>query len=229
MDFRNNTRKFADPKFDGEPVVIFEDIPSGPVNVPDEPPIEEHKVVPRVNGVPVTVILEQNQCYDENGKLKTDNFIDFTRNNILREYSTLEEFIKTWNSYDKKQAIIDELYKHEIFLDELKELSGNDEMDDFDLICHIAFDKKPLTRSERANNVKKRDYLNKYEGIARKVLEGLLEKYSTEGITDIENIRILENDPFRRIASTKKIVSEFGGRDGFLNAIHDLQKELYVN
>ena len=102
-------------------------------------------------------------------------------------------------------------------------------MDDFDLICHIAFDKKPLTRSERANNVKKRDYLNKYEGIARKVLEGLLEKYSTEGITDIENIRILENDPFRRIASTKKIVSEFGGRDGFLNAIHDLQKELYVN
>lgn len=229
MDFRNNTRKFADPAFDGKPVVILEDIPPKPIPDPVDPPVEPPKVVPRVNGVPVTVILEQNQCYDEHGKLKTDNFIDFTRNNILREYSTLEEFIKTWDSYDKKQAIIDELYQHEIFLDELRELSGNDEMDDFDLICHIAFDKEPLTRSERANNVKKRDYLNKYEGIARQVLEGLLDKYSSEGITDIENIRILENDPFRRIASTKKIVSEFGGRDGFLNAIHDLQKELYVD
>ena len=158
-----------------------------------------------------------------------DNFIDFTRNNILREYSTLKEFIKTWNSYDKKQAIIDELYQHEIFLDELRELSGNDEMDDFDLICHIAFDKEPLTRAERANNVKKRDYLNKYEGIARQVLEGLLEKYSTEGIKDLESIKILQNDPFRKIASTKKIVNEFGGRDGFLNAIQDLQKEIYVD
>lgn len=229
MDFRNNTRKFADPEFDGEPVVTFEDIPKKPIEVPDDPPVEEPKVVPRVNGVPVTVILEQNQCHDENGNLLTENFIDFTRTNILKEYSTLEEFIKTWNSYDKKQAIIDELYQHEIFLDELRESSGNDEMDDFDLICHIAFDKEPLTRAERANNVKKRDYLNKYEGIARQVLEGLLDKYSSEGIKDIENIRILENDPFRRIASTKKIVSEFGGRDGFLNAIQDLQKELYVD
>ena len=115
------------------------------------------------------------------------------------------------------------------FLDELRESSGNYELDDFDLICHIAFDKEPLTRSERANNVKKRNYLNKYEGIARQVLEGLLDKYSSEGITDIENIRILENDPFRRIASTKKIVNEFGGRDGFLNAVQDLQKEIYID
>ena len=229
MDFRNNTRKFADPTFDGDPVVIFEDIPSEPINVQVNPPVEEPKVVPRVNGVPVTVILEQNQCYDEKGNLLTENFIDFTRSNILKEYSTLEEFIKTWNSYDKKQAIIDELYQHEIFLDELREASGNEDIDDFDLICHIAFDKEPLTRAERANNVKKRDYLNKYEGIARQVLEGLLDKYSTEGIKDIENIRILENDPFRRIASTKKIVNEFGGRQGFLSAMQDLQKELYVD
>lgn len=230
MDFRNNTRKFADPNFDGPPVSVFEggqdDFP--PVTIDPEPP-EPPKIVPRINGVPVRVILEQNQCYDENGNLLTENFIDFTRSNILKEYSTLEEFIKTWNSYDKKQAIIDELYQHGIFLDELRESSGNDEMDDFDLICHIAFDKEPLTRAERANNVKKRDYLNKYEGIARQVLEGLLDKYSSEGITDIENIRILENDPFRRIASTKKIVNEFGGRDGFLNAVQDLQKEIYID
>ncbi len=231
MDFRNNTRKFADPGFDGPPVSIFEggqrdDIP--PVIIDPEPPTPP-KVVPRVNGVPVKIILEQNQCYDEKGNLITENFIDFTRNNILKEYGTLEEFINTWNSHDKKQAIIDELYQHGVFLDELREASGKDDMDDFDLICHIAFDKKPLTRSERANNVKKRDYLNKYEGIARQVLEGLLDKYASEGIKDIETIRILENDPFRRIASTKKIINEFGGKDGFLNAIHDLQKELYAD
>lgn len=229
MDFRNNIRKFADPAFDGEPVVILDDIPTKPIEIPVEPPVEPPKVVPRVNGVPVTVILEQNQCYDEHGKLKTENFIDFTRNNILKEYSTLEAFIKTWNSYDKKQAIINELYQHEIFLDELRELSGNDEMDDFDLICHIAFDKKPLTRVERANNVKKRDYLNKYEGIARQVIEGLLDKYASNGISDLENIKILQNDPFRRIAGTKSILKEFGGQDNFLQEMHNLQKELYVD
>ena len=102
-------------------------------------------------------------------------------------------------------------------------------MDDFDLICHIAFDKKPLTRAERANNVKKRDYLNKYEGIARQVLEGLLDKYASNGISDLESINILQNDPFRRIAGTKSILKEFGGKDNFLQEMHNLQKELYVN
>ena len=226
MDFRNNVRKFADPEFDGDPVVSLDGIPSKPINPSEH---DDSKIIQRLDGVPVKVILEQNQCYDKNGNLVTENFIDFTKDNILKEYSTLEEFIKSWNSYDKKQAIIDELYKHDIFLEELRESVGNNEMDDFDLICHIAFDKEPLTRAERANNVKKRDYLNKYEGIARQVLEGLLEKYSTEGINDIENIRILENDPFRRIAGTKTIIREFGGRKNFLNAMQDLQKELYAD
>lgn len=97
------------------------------------------------------------------------------------------------------------------------------------MICHIAFDKKPLTRAERANNVKKRDYLNKYEGIARQVLEGLLDKYASNGISDLESIKILQNDPFRRIAGTKSILKEFGGQDNFLQEMHNLQKELYVN
>ena len=102
-------------------------------------------------------------------------------------------------------------------------------MDDFDLICHIAFDKEPLTRAERANNVKKRDYLNKYEGVARQVLEGLLDKYATNGIKDLESIKILQNDPFRKIASPKKIIKEFGGQDQLLKAMNNLQKELYVD
>ncbi len=230
MDFRNNTRNFSDPKFDGDPVEVYETGEDGPIipEGPDEEPEEkEIKIIPRVNGVPVSVILEQNQCYDTDGKLITENLKDFTKSNLLKEFGTLEQFINTWNSYDKKRAIVDELYQHEVFLDELREASGNDEMDDFDLICHIAFDKKPLTRAERANNVKKRDYLNKYNGIARQVLEGLLDKYATNGISDLESIKILQNDPFRRIASTKTIIKEFGGQDKLLKEIHNLKNEIY--
>ena len=130
---------------------------------------------------------------------------------------------------EKKEAIHDELYEHDIFLDELREEVGKDDMDDFDLICHIAFDKIPLTRAERANNVKIRDYLNKYEGVARKVLEGLLDKYATDGITDLETLNFLENDPFRQYGSPMKISKEFGGRTQLEKAIHDLQKEIYVD
>lgn len=231
MDFRNNTRKFSDPEFDGDPVVSEDYKEKQPIFIPDitdtTPPTEPINV-PRVNGVPVKVILEQNQCFDEKGKLITENFIDFTRKNILKEYSTLEEFIKSWNEHDKKQAIIDELYLHEVFIEELREAAGNKDMDDFDLICHIAFDKKPLTRQERANNVKKRDYLNKYEGIARQVLEGLLDKYASTGIENIESIEIISNDPFRQYGSPIKISKAFGGKQGLLDAMHELQQEIYI-
>ena len=120
------------------------------------------------------------------------------------------------------------LYEHNVFLEELREAAGNDDMDDFDLICHIAFDKKPLTRAERANNVKKRDYLNKYEGIARKVLEGLLDKYASTGITDLEDLTVLQNDPFRQYGSPLKIAKSFGGKQNLLDAMHNLQVELYA-
>ena len=128
-----------------------------------------------------------------------------------------------------KLVVCKESYEHNVFLEELREAAGNDEMDDFDLICHIAFDKKPLTRAERVNNVKKRDYLNKYEGVARKVLEGLLDKYATDGIGDLESIEFLENDPFRQYGSPMKIAKEFGGKLQLQNALHDLQREIYAD
>ena len=232
MDFRNNTRKFFDPEFDGEPAMVDDYTGPKPIIVdPDPGPDDtgtEIEIVPRVNGVPVTVILEQNQCFDANGNLITENFIDFTRKNILTQYATLEEFIKSWNEHEKKQAIIEELYVHEIFIEQLREVAGNPDIDDFDLICHIAFDKKPLTRQERANNVKKRDYLNKYEGVARQVLEGLLDKYATGGIGNLENIEIMDEDPFRQIGSPILISKAFGGKQGLLDAMHGLQQEIYI-
>lgn len=232
MDFRNSTRHFADPDFDGDPVVIYEPEEGEPINFPQNP--KEEPETPedfpgkyRVNDVEVNVVLEENQCYDSEGNLITENLINYSKNNILGEFNTLEQFIKTWNESEKKEAIIDELYEHDVFLDELREAAGNKDMDDFDLICHIAFDKKPLTRAERANNVKKRDYLNKYSPTAKKVIEGLLDKYATDGIENLENLEILKNDPFKEIGSPKKISQVFGGKKELYNAIHNLEKEIY--
>lgn len=237
LDFRNNVRKFSDPDFDGKPIqhdeydgeksIVITNINDIDLDNKNEENNSPHKKY-YVKDVPVSVILEQNLCYDKDGNLITENLVKFSKNNILKEFSTLESFIKKWNSFDKKDAIVEELYKHNIFIDELREVSGHKDMDDFDLICHIAFDKKPLTRQERANNVKKRDYLSKYEGVARSVIEGLLDKYASNGIENLENIKILENDPFRQYGSPMKIANEFGGKKAFLNAMHDLHKEIYV-
>ena len=238
MDFRNNTRKFADPDFDGKPMQDenYKEGDSftpggegGNKNPKPKPPTPMKKY--RVDDVDVDAILQQNLCYTNDGKLITTNVIDFTRRNILEEFPNLDDFINKWNSEDKKEVLIDELYRHNIFIDEIREAAGekiSDEMDDFDLICHIAFDKKPLTRSERANNVKKRDYLNKYEGVARQVLEALLDKYASSGITELEDLRILENEPFRKFGSPMKISNLFGGRSGYFDAVHGLQMEIYA-
>ncbi|WP_346661711.1 EcoAI/FtnUII family type I restriction enzme subunit R [uncultured Methanobrevibacter sp.] len=235
MDFRGSTKKFADPEFDGLPEKDDSDGngrggPRGPRG-PKEP--DEEGLGPgekyRVNDVKVHAILEKNLCFDAEGNLITENLISFSKDNIINEYHSLDDFIHHWNEMEKKHAITEELYEHNVFLEELREAAGNDDMDDFDLICHIAFDKKPLTRYERVNNVKKRDYLNKYEGVARKVLEGLLDKYATDGITDLESIEFLENDPFRQYGSPMKIAKEFGGKLQLQNALHDLQREIYAD
>ncbi|WP_288268744.1 EcoAI/FtnUII family type I restriction enzme subunit R [uncultured Methanobrevibacter sp.] len=237
LDFRNNVRNFSDPDFDGKPIQNNKFDGNEPIHLPDsreyiDIPEEDEEmdnhIKYHVNDVPVNVILEQNLCYDKDGNLITENLVKFSKNNILNEFDTLDNFIKEWTSYDKKEAIVEELYKHNIFLDELREASGNKDMDDFDLICHIAFDKKPLTRQERANNVKKRDYLSKYEGVSRSVIEGLLDKYANSGIENLESIKTLENDPFRQFGSPKKIAKLFGGKEELLNAMHDLKKEIYA-
>ena len=166
--------------------------------------------------------------YDKDGKLITESVTDYSKKNILGEYATLDSFLRAWNSEEKKQAIIDELQERGVLLEALRQIAGNKDIDDFDLICHIAYDKAPLTKAERANNVRKRGYLYKYSGLAQEVLSALLDKYMNEGIQDIENIEILSNDPFRKFGTPMKIAKLFGGKSGYIQAIRDLQKEIYA-
>ena len=243
MDFRNACRLFADPEFDGDPIVVIDDggdNPEVPNNDPpatddppyngngggDEPSEPHHKF--RVRGVEVTILNERVQYYDKDGKLITESVTDYSKKNILGEYATLDSFLRAWNSEEKKQAIIDELQERGVLLEALREASGNKDIDDFDLICHIAYDKAPLTKAERANNVRKRGYLYKYSGLAQDVLSALLDKYMNEGIQDIENIEILSNDPFRQFGTPMKIAKLFGGKAGYKKAVKELQDEIYV-
>ncbi len=248
MDFRNACRLFADPGFDGEPDVVIED-PSGDgdgdfvVNEPDgiyDPgPDPEIIAIPpddvtqapkkyRVRGVEVEILNERVEYYDGNGKRVTESLTDYTKKNILGEYATLDSFLRDWNSDKKKQAILDALQDSGVPLEFLREVAGNKGLDDFDLICHIAYDKAPLTKAERANNVRKRGYLYRYSGVAQQVIGALLDKYMDEGIGEIENLEILSIDPFRQYGAPKKIAELFGGKEGYIQAVRDLQREIYA-
>ena len=250
MDFRDVCRLFADPAFDGDPVVIIDggdggdgwnptepDGPDEPNNpdepvYPDGPPpfeppgVNETPAKYRVRGVSVKILNERVQYYDKDGKLITESIKDYSKRNILEEYATLDEFLKAWNSADKKQAIIEELQERGVLIDALKEESGK-ELDDFDLILHVAYDKKPLTKSERVNHVKKQGYLYKYSEVCQGVLAALLDKYMNEGIHELEDTRILDNAPFDRIGSPKKIAKLFGGKEGYIQAVKELERAIY--
>ncbi|WP_294360714.1 type I restriction-modification enzyme R subunit C-terminal domain-containing protein, partial [uncultured Clostridium sp.] len=153
---------------------------------------------------------------------------DDSKKNILHEFATLDHFLNRWNSEEKKAAIIEELKEQGVLLDALREDIGNPDIDDFDLICHIAFDKKPLTKAERANNVKKRGYLYKYSDMAKNVLEKLLDRYMNEGIVNLENTKVLELDDFKEFGSPLKIVKLFGNKKKYLEAVMELEKEIYM-
>lgn len=240
MDFRNACRLFADPDFDGDPIVVIDDgggdppidPPTPPTPGPGsgpgpvDPPEKKHKF--RVRGVEVTILNERVQYYDKDGKLITESVTDYSKKNILGEYATLDAFLRAWKGDKRKQAIIDELQERGVLLEALREVSGNKDIDDFDLICHIAYDQAPLTKAERANNVRKRGYLYKYSGLAQEILSALLDKYMNEGIQEIENLEILSNDPFRRFGTPMKIAKLFGGKAGYLQAVKDLQNEIYA-
>jgi type I restriction enzyme R subunit len=189
--------------------------------------LPEPRVKYRVNDVEVTILNERVQYYDVDGKLITESVTDYSKKNILGEYATLDDFLQAWNTSERKQAIIDELRERGVLLDALREAAGSRDVDDFDLICHIAFDKKPLTKAERAANVRKRDYLSQYEGIAREVLSALLDKYTTNGIADLEKVSILQIDPFRAFGDMKKIMKAFGGKREYIDAVKELQNQIY--
>jgi type I restriction enzyme R subunit len=163
---------------------------------------------------------------DGNGKLITGSLKDYTRQKVLEQYQSLDEFLNKWNQADKKQAIIDELIEQGVVFENLKEAISK-EMDIFDLICHTAFDQPPLTRSERVNNVKKRDYFTKYGEQARKVLEALLDKYADEGIENIEDMKVLQVNPFDAFGSPIEIVKLFGGKRQYQQALIALEQEIY--
>ncbi len=252
MDFRNASRLFADPDFDGDPIVVldinqdenFEEVfvddsvdglgtiddysDTNYDNYQDNYQEGDKPKKYRVCGVNVKIINERVQYYDKDGKLITESLVDYSRKSILGEYSSLDAFLNTWNKEEKKIKIIQELQNRGLLLDALREESGQTDIDDFDLICHIAFDKPPLTKSERANNVRKRGYLHKYSEVAIKVLDALLDKYVDESIYDIENIEILSNDPFRTIGTPISIAKLFGNRKGYLDAVKELEKEIYT-
>ena len=237
MDFRNISRLFADPDWDG-PIEMDEDFnpksesrkktkpPVGPGPDPADP--KQPKPIVNRDGCQVKIVYKTVSVYDTNGKLlRQESIIDYTKENILGAYASLDNFIRKWSAEEKKEKIRGLLREQGIDLETLKEDQGMSDVDDFDFICHIAFDKKPLTRKERAENVKKRDFLNKYSGAAREVLEALLDKYMNTGIYEIEKTEILKLDPFMRMGKPQKIASYFGGKDGYLKAVKELENAIY--
>ena len=237
MDFRNVSRLFADPDWDG-PIEMDEDFnpKSGserntkPPVGPGPDPIDPKQPKPIVNrdGCQVKIVYKTVSVYDTNGKLlRQESIIDYTKENILGAYASLDNFIRKWSAEEKKEKIRGLLREQGIDLETLKEDQGMSDVDDFDFICHVAFDKKPLTRKERAENVKKKDFLNKYSGAAREVLEALLDKYMNTGIYEIEKTEILKLDPFMRMGKPQKIASYFGGKDGYLKAVKELENAIY--
>lgn len=258
MDFRNASRLFADKDFDGNPEVVIEIDGNDPVDPPEvmgddpdepetngddpdagkdgnKPPLDgddwDDDDKPRkyyVKDVPVSVLSERVQYIDKDGKLITESLIDYTRKNILGQYARLDAFIRKWTEAKKKQVVIDELREEGVLLDAVREEIGKPEIDDFDLILHLAYDKKPLTRIERINNVKKRGYLYKYSETARKVLGVLLEKYASDGLKEIEETKILQLQDFKEFGSPVKIVKEFGGKAAYEEAVKELEDEIFT-
>ena len=240
MDFRNVTRLFTDPDWDG-PLEIDEEFGTAKGQGKDLPPQEktpgkdDHDGSAKLptpivdeNGCKVRIIQKTVSIYDTDGKLlRQESIIDYTKENILGRYASLDNFIHQGSTQDKKEAIRDLLRQRGIDLEQVKAEQGMTDVDDFDFICHVAFDKKPLTRRERANNVKKRDFLSKYSGAAYQVLEALLDKYCNIGIYEIEKTEVLKLDPFLKMGKPAKIASYFGGKEGYLKAVRELEQAIY--
>lgn len=239
MDFRNISRLFADPDWDG-PIMIDPGFtpgghtPSPNGDDPVDPPIPPNppavKPVVGRDGCKVEIIHKTVSVYDANGKLlRKESIVDYTKENIRGEYASLDNFIRQWSKEEKKEKIREMLLERGIDLELMKVDQNMVDVDDFDFICHVAFDKKPLTRKERANNVKKRDFLSKYSGVAKEVLEALLDKYMNTGIYEIEKAEILKLDPFLKLGKPAKIAGYFGGKAGYMQAVKELEEAIYAD
>ena len=256
MDFKRATELFADPAFDGDPVQVFEPRDDQSPVPPDEtqepaidglpydltpiPAAETFRVEESqdnrrlkfvVADVSVSVIDERVQYYGPDGRLITESIRDYTRGCVLKQFASLDAFLRTWSNAEKKKVVIDELSELGVLWEplamEVEKKSGKT-LDPFDMICHVAFGQPPLSRSERAENVRKRDYFTKYGEQARKVLDALLDKYADTGIENIEDIKVLQLDPFAEMGTAPEIVRRFGGKHGYLKALKELEKNLYA-
>jgi type I restriction enzyme R subunit len=194
----------------------------------EDPPPKRIKYV--VGNVEVSVIAERVQYLGPDGKLITESLKDFTRQQVQARYATLSDFLRRWNEADRKQVIIDELAEQGVIWDDLiKEVSKTlgAEPDPFDVICHIVYDQPPLSRKERAEQVRKHNYFNKYEGASKQVLDALLDKYTDAGIEPIEDVKVLTLAPFSQIGAPMELLQAFGGKPGYTEAVRQLEDELY--
>ena len=238
MDFRRVSRLFADPDWDG-PIEIEDGFdpkrppkepkpPRDPGDGPEPPKEPAAKPIVDARGCRVHIINKMVSVYDADGKLlRQESIVDYTKENIVGQYASLDGFIREWSAQQKKETIRELLKERGIDLDAMKAEQGMEDVDDFDFICHVAFDAKPLTRRERANNVKKRDFLSRYTGAAREVLEALLERYMNTGVYEIEKTEILKLDPFKRMGKPSRLAALFGGKEGYLKAVRALEDEIY--
>ncbi|GAA3007759.1 DEAD/DEAH box helicase family protein [Prevotella corporis] len=241
MDFRNVTRLFADPDWDGpieidpnyppkekEPTPYLPPKEDEPTGVKEPDPAPQPKPIVAKDGCQVMIINKVVSVYDTDGKLlRTESITDYTKKSIIDTYATIDTFTTKWQETKKKSDIAEMLKESGIDLAALKHAENMDDVDDFDFICHIAYGKKTLTRHERAEQVKKRDIFSKYGEQARGVLEALLDKYIKEGISELESLTVLENDPFRKLGSKANIVKFFGGKQGYLDAVKELEQHIY--
>ncbi len=257
MDFKKATELFADPAFDGDPVQIFKPGPNEPPVPPDidegdpgesgdtgtngEPPIfdplppgdggdGDDNQTPKkffVDSVQVFVVAERVQYYGPDGKLITESLKDYTRKTVRKEYSSYNDFLRRWTETERKELILDALAEKGVVFDGLAKQVGK-QYSAFDLICHVAFDQPPLTRKERAENIRKRNYFAKYGDKAREVLNSILEKYADGGLEDLDSLELLRVPPIDRLGTPIEIVSIFGGKDKYIEALNELENELYT-
>jgi len=255
IDFRGASSHFADPDFDGEPVQIYQPGGDDPIAPPDDvAPMDENgeHLPPRpgadeivvdspfivreptagqqkkiyVDGVSAAIVAERVEYLDEDGKLITESLRDYTKKALRKRYASLDDFLRRWKSAERKQAIVEELAAEGLPLEPIAEELGKD-LDAFDLICHVAFDRKPLTRRERAENVKKRDVFTRYGAQARAVLDALLAKYADEGVLNLDDANVLRIPPLNTLGTPLQLIKAFGDRQDFERAVHELQSALY--
>jgi type I restriction enzyme R subunit len=234
MDFKKATELFADPEFDGPPIQIYQPKPDEPIAPPDDPPTvlvdppdpPNGRVKYVVGTVEVMVLRERVQYFDKDGKPITESLKDFTRKAVLKNFASMDAFLDHWGNAQQKQMIVAEFVSRGIFLEALADEVGRD-YDPFDLVCHVAYDQPPLTRKERAANVRKRNYFTKYGEQARAVLDALLDKYADEGLEPVESVDVLKVQPFNRLGTPVELVRVFGGREKYIQAVRDLEEQIY--